>query len=109
MPRSFIKMSQVRCCNDPVSAGVCERLAWYIGTAYNPIAGVRLLLRRYGGFDYVSGETDFDEKASDEIRTGAGGRWVDVLDDWRRISSSRADCRRSTVADRWTGSPGNAG
>jgi hypothetical protein len=38
-------MNQVRCCNDYGSAGVCERLAWYIGTAYNPIAGVRLLFK----------------------------------------------------------------
>ena len=102
-------MNQVRCCNDYVSAGVCERLAWYIGTAYNLIAGVRLLFGRYGGFDYVSGETDFDEKASDEICTGAGSRRIDVLNDWRRISGCRADRRCSTVADRWTGSPGNAG
>jgi hypothetical protein len=102
-------MNQVRRCNDYVSAGVGERLAWYIGTAYNLLAGVKLVFGRYGGFDYVTGETDFDEKASDEIRTGAGGRRFDVLNDWRCISSRRADRRCSTVADRWTGSPGNAG
>ncbi len=65
-------------------------------------------LRRYGGCDYATGEASGEKEKGDEIRSGAGGSRFDILDGWRRISSSRADGRSGDGADCRTGPSGNA-
>jgi hypothetical protein len=71
-------------------------------------AGLEPFFPRYGGVTNAAGETSFEEKTYAESRAGVGGRWIDVFNGGRRISSSRADYRRNADAEPWTGSPGHA-
>ena len=59
---------------------------------------------RYGGCDDVA--CSFEEKASSEIRSGAGGSRLDVLNDRWRISGRRTDDGYGSGADRRTRSSG---
>jgi hypothetical protein len=40
-----------------------------------------------GGFEYATSEAGFEEKASDESRTGLGRSWFDIFTGGRRVGS----------------------
>lgn len=102
-----MKVNQTRCRKSPMRARAASACMAHL-PGVKSARWSQTNVTRYGGCDDATDQTSVEEETRDEIRSGAGGSRLDVLDGWGGISSSRADGRCGAGADRRTWSSSDA-